>query len=193
MHDFQFDRSYSPEEFIEGKPNSLVWIVGLNPKNGGEGPDNRSLADLEDHFCNLDTVHPYFRDFRIVSESMYNGFGKNCGTAHTDIVKCASKSFPGGRIRAVLIENCKPYLEVQLRRHKPKVIVCNGADVSKFMLAFIPPQQSLAAFETSYWATFGGAPVCVVLSGFIGRIDNYAKRRLGAEIERRVCEIGTQT
>ena len=35
--------------------------------------------------------------------------------------------------------------------------------------------------ETSYWTEFEGQLVCVVLSGYIGRIDNYSKRRLGMD------------
>lgn len=28
----KFKREYNPDEFLEGKPNSLIWIIGLNPK-----------------------------------------------------------------------------------------------------------------------------------------------------------------
>ena len=30
----KFKRQYNPDEFLEGKPNSLIWIIGLNPKKG---------------------------------------------------------------------------------------------------------------------------------------------------------------
>ena len=78
-------------------------------------------------------------------------------------------------------------LEQQLKIYKPKIIICNGAAVSEFMLQFIPP-ISYSKEQTSYWSNIDGDEVCVVLSGFIGRIDNYAKRRLGIEIEVRLQE-----
>lgn len=37
--------------------------------------------------------------------------------------------------------------------------------------------------ETAYKSNIYGTEVIVILSGFIGRIDDYSKRRLGYEIE----------
>ena len=188
----RFRRGYQPVEFIEGKKNSLVWIVGLNPAAEQDWVDSRKTEDLEKYFDDLNTIHGYFKDFKSVSESVFESFGKDFGTAHTDIVKCSSKSFPPetakGKKAAAVINNCKGFLEAQIKTHKPKIIVCNGAEVSKFMLGFLPPPSGHTKAQTSYWSKIDGVSVCVVLSGFIGRIDNFAKRRLGIEIEERLRE-----
>lgn len=189
----RFRRNYEPVEFIEGKKDSLVWIVGLNPAGNQDWIDDRTTEDLEKYFDNPNNIHGYFKDFKSVSEPLFTNFGKNHGTAHTDIVKCSSKSFPPetakGKKAVAVINNCKGFLEKQIKTHKPKIIVCNGAEVSKFILGFLPPPSTHTNAQTSYWSSIDGVNVCVVLSGFIGRIDNYAKRRLGVEIEARLREI----
>ncbi len=192
----RFKRNYLPVEFIEGKKNSLVWIVGLNPAAEQDWVDSRTASDLEKYFDDFETIHGYFKDFQSVSESVFGSFGKDFGTAHTDIVKCSSKSFPPesakGKKAAAVISNCKGFLEEQIKTHKPKIIVCNGADVSKFMLDFLRPPSTHTKAQTSYWSSIDEIKICVVLSGFIGRIDNYAKRRLGIEIEERLREVNNQ-
>ncbi len=189
----RFKRNYQPVEFIEGKKDSIVWIVGLNPAAAQDWVDSRTPEDLEKYFDDFQTIHSYFKDFKSVSESVFEKFGKNCGTAHTDIVKCSSKSFPPetakGKKAAAVINNCKGFLEKQIKTYKPKIIVCNGAEVSKFMLSFLPPPTTHTKAQTSYWSSIDEIKICVVLSGFIGRIDNYAKRRLGIEIEERLREV----
>lgn len=194
-HEFgmNFKRGYQPVDFIEGKKDSNVWIVGINPANDQSWVDNRTAKDLEEYFDDLNSIHGYFNDFKSVSESVFERFGKNGGTAHTDLVKCSSKSFPPetakGKRAVAVISNCKGFLIDQIKTHKPKIIVCNGAEVSKFMLDFLPPPSGHKKGQTSYWSNIDGFNICVVLSGFIGRIDNYAKRRLGIEIEARLHEL----
>lgn len=121
----RFKRNYKPVEFIEGRKNSRVWIVGLNPAAAQDWVDSRTTEDLEKHFDDLNMIHGYFKDFK---------------------------------------------------------------SVSKFMLRFLPPPSDHTAAQTSYWSNINDVSVCVVLSGFIGRIDNFAKRRLGVEIEARLRE-----
>ncbi|NTU50270.1 MAG: hypothetical protein HGA87_05220 [Desulfobulbaceae bacterium] len=190
---FRFKRNYQPVEFIEGQKDSLIWIVGLNPAVEQNWVDARTAEELCRYFDDPKTIHGYFKDFKAVSGVVFNGFGKPQGTAHTDIVKCSSKSFPPetakGKRAAQVISNCKRFLEIQLKQFKPKIIVCNGTEVSKFMLNFLPPPARFTKSQTSYWSHIDDQKVCVVLSGFIGRIDNYAKRRLGIEIESRLHEI----
>lgn len=187
-HGFIFERNYAPEDFIEGALDSRVWIVGLNPKDEGTGPDLRHPADLAAHFSE-GPLHSYFADFQTASELLFAGLGQPLGTAHTDIVKCASKSFPKGKVGSAMLRNCSPVLAEQLRRHRPRIVVCNGTQVSRFVKALLKPPATFTSNETSYWTEFEGQRVCVVLSGYIGRIDNYSKRRLGAEIERRLAEL----
>lgn len=185
---FIFERNYAPVEFIEGALDSSIWIIGLNPKDEGNGSDLRDSADLARHFAH-EPLHPYFADFRTASERLFLALGKPQGTAHTDIVKCASKSFPKGKSGSAMVRNCSPILAEQLRRHRPRIVVCNGTQVSRFVKALLKPPASFTPAETSYWTEFEGQLVCVILSGYIGRIDNYSKRRLGIEIEKRLDEL----
>lgn len=138
QYGLRFKRNYRPVEFIEGKKDSRVWIVGLNPAMAQDWVDERTPEDLEKHFDALDSMHSYFKDFKSVSASLFEGCGKQEGTAHTDIVKCSSLSFPpegakGKHARAV-IQQCKGFLEEQIKIHRPRIIVCNGSEVSRFML-----------------------------------------------------------
>ena len=188
----RFERGYLPDEYLEGKPNSPVWIIGLNPANTEDWVDTRSVQDLETYFDDPTRVHSYFRDFKAVSEPLYDALGSDRGTAHTDLVKCSSMKFPPpgttGKGATEIIKNCGGYLQAQIARHRPTVLVCNGAQVSKFIRSLFPPENDSADEATSYWTEVEGRKVCVVLSGFIGRIDNYSRRRLGIEIESRLAE-----
>ncbi len=101
-HGLVFPGQYNPDEFLEGKPNSLIWIIGLNPKK-----DKRFKFPLTVYDCNhcFDReVHPYFKDFKKVSAKLYDLFGKDRGVAHTDLVKCPSKTFPPKKNRS---KGCK--------------------------------------------------------------------------------------
>ena len=62
------------------------------------------------------------------------------GVATTGIVKCFSKKFPKGKIGHSLIDNCKHYLKSQKIQHKPKLIICSGTEVSRFIEADFPPK-----------------------------------------------------
>jgi len=184
----QFNRSYKPEEFLEGKVNSDVWIVGLNPGQEEAWTDEpRNVDDLADCFNDLEDIHSYFKDFKKVSPKLFAKFGKNNGVAHTDLVKCSSKNWPpklckGIKNQRQLINNCKGYLEQQIDLHKPKMIICNGAPVSHQIKEILQINKWLS--DTSYESDRGdGTKVVIVLSGFIGRIDDFSKRRLGYEIE----------
>ncbi len=84
------------------------------------------------------------------------------------------------------MNNCRPHIERQLSVLKPKLIICNGADVCEAMKKIITQTESV---ENSYLGMFDNDNIRVVLSGFIGRIDNYAKRRLGIEIEHYMKEL----
>lgn len=57
------------------------------------------------------------------------------------------------------------------------------------MKALLKPPESYTGTETSYGTEFDDQKVGVVLTGYIGRIDNYAKRRLGDEIEQRLDQL----
>lgn len=169
---------YGPVDFLEGKRNSLIWIVGLNPKGDLGANDERDAEELQR--CVEGDIHPYFRSFRKVSERLYNLVGKDRGVAHTDLVKCFSRQFPRGREGWLIIDSCKEYLENQIREYRPRIIICNGSPVCQTIRTIVTPEVDCS---TSYIGQLDGRETVVVLSGFIGRIDNYAKARLGKEIE----------
>lgn len=182
-----FNRKYKPSDFIEGKLNSYIWIIGLNPgQEEGWGDKLRDKSDLLHYFDDLEEIHPYFKDFKKVSEKMFFKFGEDNGVAHTDLVKCASKSWPPkgckGKVNErTLINNCSEHLKEQIVLHKPKMIICNGAPVSHKIKDILNVDRLIS--DTAYESNINGITVVVVLSGFIGRIDDFSKRRLGYEIE----------
>lgn len=185
-----FRRDYPPEEFLEGSSDAKVWIVGLNP---AVEPRPEATAPAA-AFGDLSKIHSYFRDFAIVSPRVFEGLGRKAGTAHTDLVKCASNSWPPqgvkGSDRAKIIANCETFLLDQIRKHRPSVIICNGAEASAAIKRALPPSAKLSLDATSYFTLIDGSRIAIVLSGFIGRIDHYSKRRLGREIESLLDEMG---
>lgn len=184
-----FSKPYRPEEYLTGRPNSPVWIVGLNPAD--EIPDD--VNTLERYFDEPSTVHRYFHSFRRVSLELHDRFGKSDGVAHTDLLKCHSPSWPPANLSRsstrTIISNCSSYLLTQLRSFRPLVLVCNGGDVSSTVKSLLKPDAEVPVDCTSYITTLDKHRMCVVLSGFIGRLDNYSRRRLGAEIDVRFREM----
>ncbi|NOZ74439.1 MAG: hypothetical protein GXO90_03550 [FCB group bacterium] len=190
-----FDRDYSPSQFIEGPLSSKVWIIGINPAAPQDwGDEGRSILELSSHLSANEPLHPYFRDFERVSKSLFDRFGKERGVAHTDIVKCSSKKWPPeackGKEAKAIVDNCKGYLIKQIIKYKPRLIICNGAIVSSEISRIVKPIHD---HYTYYHAQIEDVPVIVVRSGFIGRIDNYSRRRLGIEIDGFLNEIYSKT
>lgn len=176
-----------PYEYLEGKSNSDIWIVGLNPS----GPIGYINERKKEDFLNFDPdCHSYFKDFKKVSPKLYTNWkSNNSRIGHTDLVKCRSLKFPpteNHKDKVSIVNNCVAHLKRQIEEHCPKVIICNGSEVCKEMIKFFPPES--ATFEnikstTSYSTIFNGQKLWIVLTGFIGRIDDWNKRRLGKEIE----------
>jgi hypothetical protein len=185
-----FCQGYHPTDFLAGKRSSRIWVVGLNPRRTKGDGEPDSVEELEAFFEGRNwRSSAYFRRFMSVSR-LFEDFGAERGVATTDIVKCASKSFPpqGANTRAAknaVIENCKDYLVEQLYTFQPRLLLCNGADVADTMEKILQPSAEFdRQRETSYWTTLGDRRTCVVLSGFLGRLDRFALRRLGREIEK---------
>lgn len=194
--DFRFSSEYySPVDFLHGKISSRIWIVGINPKKEkGDKFHNRPKTELEnyfnDKFNDKSKIHSYFNDFKKVSMRLYNLLGEENGVAHTDIVKCFSKKSPSSDC----FNNCRKYIveqfDNQLRvKLLPKIIICNGAPVCDIISDIVQIKTRKQRNEendklmTSDIGSFHGNEVIVIYSGFIGRIDDYAKIRLGKEIE----------
>lgn len=179
-----YNRNYPPIELIEGKVSSQIIIIGLNPKGDKDKIDNTTKEEIE----NFNKNYPYYKDFEKVYSPLYNLMGKENGVAHLDIVKCYCNEFPPKgsttKQKQEIINNCcKNYLKLQIKQIKPKMIICNGADVCKIIIDLIPHKYKSEKNETYYIGIFNNIEIIVVLSGFIGRIDDYSKRRLGKEIE----------
>jgi len=188
----EFNRHYKPNQFIEGKLSSKIWIIGIQPAvDVGWTDEERKAKDLAGYFNDIEDIHRYFKDFERVSPRLFKMFGKAQGVASTDLVKCSSKKWPPenckGKQATQIINNCKPYLFEQIAKYKPKMIICNGAPTSHKVQEVLEVDDWLS--ETAYESTIEGAKVIVVLSGFIGRLDNFSRRRLGYEIESLIDRI----
>ena len=154
--------------------------------------------------CLPSKQNSYFYDFNKVSPKLYKNWeSKESIVAHTDIVKCFSNSFPpqtlDGKVLnrksvETIVQNCQEHLLIQIQTYKPKIIICNGSIVCSEMIKLFPPNKDEDIKDiTSYVATYEteeGKPYTfrIVLSGFIGRIDDRSKRRLGKEIEKIIEE-----
>jgi uracil-DNA glycosylase len=187
--EFRSKHNISPLDFIDGNGYADIWIIGLNPKNKIGHIETRSLKDFKLFDPN---GHRYFRDFKKVSEKLYKNWERpDSNIAHTDIVKCFSETFPpidgeyGKNNQRAIIDNCIEYLKLQILKYMPKMIICNGTPVSWEIIRLLPPNQDHDLdCITSYCTKVNNHNFWIVLSGFIGRIDNRNKRRLGMEIER---------
>ncbi len=185
--EFNFHRNYSPEDYIEGNPYSKIWIVGINPKK--EGKDYRTKKELRNYFSSND-VHPYFNDFKKVSKKLYELLMKKDKVAHIDIIKCSTTSFPPkgiGKNLKKVISNCLVYIKKQIEIYHPRLIICNGTPASKVVKSIIPPSYKTSDKKTSYFNSNKG--IEVILSGFIGRIDDYSKIRLGKEVDYYITKL----
>lgn len=194
-HNVRFCRTYKPEDFIEGDPYSPIWIIGINPAESGDWPDGRSTHDLAQSFSENAKKTGYFRDFRVVSPRLFERLGIAHGVAHTDLVKCSSPSWPPADVRSraasEIVTNCSGYLEEQIRRFRPKMLICNGSAVCEYIRDIIKPSDA-TELTTSYVGKIDEHSITVVLSGFIGRIDNHSRRRLGREIEECARGLGIE-
>lgn len=176
-----------PEDYIEGNHSSPVWIIGLNPKGSIGIEEYRTVKELQNF---SPEQHSYFKKFRKVSAILYENWNSKLSkVAHTDIVKCFAPQFPPIIDDVPLdvtqiIKNCSGYLLKQINTYKPQIIVCNGSQVCKEMIKHFPPKSGEPPLHTSYKAESNEHKFWIILSGFIGRIDDRNKRRLGQEIER---------
>lgn len=187
--EFRSKHNISPLDCIDGNANAEIWIIGLNPKNKLGHIETRSQKDFQ--FFNPNG-HQYFRDFKKVSTRLYSNWERDDrNIAHIDLVKCFSETFPpmaeknGKNNQRFIVDNCIGYLKLQIIEYKPKIIICNGSPVCWEIMRLLPPKQdSDLDCITSYCTNVDNHNFWIVLSGFIGRIDNRNKRRLGMEIEQ---------
>lgn len=185
---------YSPEMFLHGKRNSQIWIVGINPKLAKDNNDhhNRQITYLENYFDqNRGKENNYFKAFGKVSKKVYDLLGMENGVASTDIVKCFSEKAPP----EICFINCKKYFKLQLINQLqinclPKILICNGIQFCNFVSNILnintrdQVRKEKVELTTLQKTTFHNNEIIIIFSGFISQIDDYAKRRLGIEIEK---------
>lgn len=191
----------SPTDYIEGNLNAKIWIIGLNPRTEPGIPFDLSFDDLRNFNPNK---HSYFKDFKKVSNRLYaNWESENALVAHTDLVKCGSSNFPPENPNTsktltpketnTVISNCFEHLKSQILTYKPLMLICNGSFTAETLFKFFQPDNPTITSSKavgSYESTYEGHTFTIVLSGFIGRIDDWSKRRLGLEIEKILEELG---
>lgn len=190
----------SPADFIEGNLDAKIWIIGLNPKTNQNQIFDPSFDDLRNFNPNQ---HNYFKDFKKVSKKLYTNWESNKSKiAHTDLVKCGSSEFPpkhpvtsnklSNKETQEIVSNCFEHLKNQILEYKPLLLICNGSYTSETIFNFFIPND--ASINTSkqigsYESTFHNHTFKIILSGFIGRIDDWSKRRLGLEIENAIDKL----
>jgi len=194
---FRFDRPYRPEDWIEGDPTSPIWIIGLNPRSTeldhtSTGINHRSLEETRSGFAKHAKKIGYFKIFARVSPALYSLLGTR--VAHTDLVKCASSSWPppntSDATKSEILMNCSSYLRVQIQTHRPQLLICNGADVCRFIRTLLPPPSGTPINAPNYVSSAMGDDVVVVMTGFLRQLDNFNLRRIGLEIEALAHQAG---
>jgi len=192
----RFDRPYTPEDFLHGQRNALVWIIGLNPKgedgyNDSDSSEKRLNCFSEEQFRRK--PDRYYARFGKVLPWLLHTLGKEGGVAHTDLIKCYSPQFPPANVKGhdvnLMIQNCIGYLATQIRTHKPRIIICHGSPVGRYIENILPPPTGTDNHANSYKSHIDGLEVTVVRTGFLSQMDNYSKKRLASEIAHHLEEI----
>jgi uracil-DNA glycosylase len=172
----------------ENDPSKPIWIVGLNPKLNKDGTHHpveatETFQAYIDHqltyFGGDKELHPYYRRFQHIFGSNWREIIRD-NVFHTDIVKCPSVTFGKKETKAIPI--CKEFLQKQITLNTPKIIFCNGRNIVNWF-----EDKYEGEIQLNYWRTGGelkinGQIVHLIYSGFINRIDNIAKRRIGKEV-----------
>ena len=169
-------------EFMVGHFEAKIWVVGLNPKlkKRPEGLMNPNDAkDFESYLkrsYNFDFDQPYFK--RIKDHVFPEDWEWGVDVAHVDLVKCGSRGIDKSFKKAKDI--CCDYLERQIELLKPKLIIANGIEVSKWFESRKEQKET----NTSVLLKFNGFETLVVLSGFIGRMDRCSMARLREDLKQ---------
>jgi|GEM_PF-5598367 len=111
-----YNRPIEPWQFIEGKTNSLIWIVSINqafnegkrdldslfPKKNKQvfwdvkknDPDLRTEEGLVQSFDTYkiegENGYDYYRTFYDISPTLYNWLGEEYGAANTEVIRCGT-------------------------------------------------------------------------------------------------------
>lgn len=113
-----YNRPIEPWQFIEGKTNSLIWVVSINQAfNEGKRdldtlfpkyrrskqafweveksyPDHRTEGELVRSFETFkikgENGYKYYRTFYDISPTLYNWFGEEYGASSTEVIRCGT-------------------------------------------------------------------------------------------------------
>ena len=210
---FAFQRHYEPEEFIEGNPDSKIWIVSLNPFAGkasenylepgavSMNDDHRtklSLLTHYDHFKNWQEdpkaafrkPWQYYRSWKAASSLVIDGL-LNGTVAHLDIVKCYSETWPPKFSNSnQVVENCQIYFRNQLSNSNVRILICAGRAVHEAIKSICSPPSSLGTVNknpVTYVSKVNGRDITIILTphmtGHRG-LTNQERREVGLEIEK---------
>jgi hypothetical protein len=157
---------------------------------------------LREYFLQ-NTIHPSFEEFNKVSERLYariKSIGE--GVCYTCVFRCYSEGAVwkthgewANNLREIY-RNCFDNLVTQIDQYAchMKLILCNGAKVvdavrkALSMCGFAPVTDHFTSTEYGR----NGQNIFMINSGSIERIDDFARRRLGHEIEQIAEKIGVQ-
>ncbi|MFX0066982.1 MAG: uracil-DNA glycosylase family protein [Candidatus Hermodarchaeota archaeon] len=181
--------------FGEGDPNNPLWIVGLNPKLEEEGmivPDNEKsftkyLKVERAYFNNMKTSHSYFKDFKHIFGPKWESIFKK-HIFYTDLVKYGSPNFK--EIKKPAIKNCEIFLLEQIKAFTPRIIFCNGTPVVDWFKEHFTIKDN--ENNTQGELFLKDNKLSLIYSGFIGRIDNYARRRIKPELINLLKSINSE-
>ena len=169
--------------FMEGNFGGKIWVVGLNPKLEREGEVLNDFDSYITKWQNSEFRHPFFKKVQFIFPE---GVKWGRDVAHVDLVKCATKGI--NKDFGKLVSKCGHFLKRQIRAAKPKLIIADGIPVCQWFKnqKWGEAKQN----DTSILFSFDDFETLVVLSGFIGRIDQYSKARLKQEFQRAIEELG---
>jgi len=177
------DKGLVPE-FMVGNFEAKIRVVGLNPmlrkEYEYEGIMNpNDSKDFDSYFKRIrkfDFNYCYFK--RIKHHVFSEDWEWEDDVAHVDLKKCASRGIDKSFEKAKDI--CCDYLKRQIKLLKPKLIIANGIEVSKWFESL----KKQKATNTSILLKFNGFETIVVLSGFIGQTDRYSMARLREDLKQ---------
>lgn len=178
--------NHSPEDFIEGNPNSNIWIIGLNP--GFEKGANKLKERKKDILSLPKSINdPYFSKFKRVSSGLFKEDGK-AKFAHTDLVKCASQNFTSKSMGANIndiIYNCSSYLKDHISIYSPSIILAAGSHTQMELVRLFKPYTNPYEFileNTSFSFLNNKKTIQVVFSDHVGQMSYTNGNRVAREI-----------
>lgn len=142
---FSYSANYLPKDFYWGKLSSKVLYIGLNPYGENIGGNNYSTIEtlrqgpgLNSYFGTIQKWVPY----------LFEGIGKEQGVAFSDLVKCASRTFPLKGMKVTefdtVFRNCRTHLQTlinEMVQQNLETIIVSGIHPCWHMLDMYFPEK----------------------------------------------------